>query len=236
MSVISYKEIIKKEASNQTQSISWPPSGAAFHFHKDMTWTGTAEDVQSVTFSNGMRLDKEGDGLPILHTAEGFRFQGGAYLSASPVQSVTYRGLSIFGALTLEMPSGESTYNYPFELGSLAYMYIREDINRLQCRTNTTLTSSDPQLVTGNKVVLGMFGDEDHHDNTVSGAVWINGRMRVCSIGPVEVVNNKWNIGRAFKGVIHEAVGFVRMDGQPPATDLRPKEVNEKLMSLWNVT
>jgi hypothetical protein len=210
----------------------WPPTNTLFHLHKDMTFTGSDSDVQSITFGNGITFNKAGSGT-ITRSDSGFTFDGDAYFDYTVSPSVNMGGFSVHSALTFG-GANDSVNNYAFRGASNAYVYFRKSNNRFYTAVKNSEWEADGRITSGQRAIVGLFADDEYPENGAKYSMWIDGHIVAAEEGDTDFTNSYWQIGNGFEGTIHEAVIFARPEVDPDL-ELSCVEIQNKLLELWPV-
>lgn len=192
-------------------------ASGGLHVHGGMIYSGSATDVQSITFQNGMTLNVTGAGDPVTIDAGGLHFNAGKYLSV-PLTSA-YTGFAAFAAITVKTDALDKVWQYPINLTG-------SGVNVLSFRANGSLTRSDgganytyptlrPRWLVNQRHVFGTCiaarddGPEAQHTLWQDG-IQIGGTIPVTHITPTAC-----ELGRDFTGTIHEGIVFAQVEAAP---------------------
>jgi hypothetical protein len=227
------RETVHQEAPAPPEEIVWPPAVSLARLHKDITFSGTASDVQSVTLTDGKVINKTGSGT-IQRTDEGFVFDGDAYFTYSASDD-EMSGLAIYAAVTLG-GLNDSTNNYIARADGVGFIYVKKSNNRFYARSDIQEYIIDSRIVSGSKLVFGMYADYDYPENGAGFGMWINNMIVGAELGAVTIDNGLIEFGNGFTGTIHELVIFSRLTGGPKMSDVDSLKITNKLMELHNIT
>lgn len=211
--------------------VAWPPA-TGLRVHPGMTYTGSANDVQSVTFDNGLTMVAVGIGDPITIDADGLHFWMGKYLQYLPPASVSYSGMAAFARITgrafPEDPLVNGNSNawkaaqYPLgvEGGGARLFYYSFHNRTVSCDMGSVAFSTrdteeiglrdDPRTFTIGAYYTTNASEGEHGGMS---ALWVAGRIMEADTRSEMITPTEWFVGKDLYGTIHDAVLFTQRQG-----------------------